>query len=153
MYQAARRLAGATNAGEREGVYTMGATDELPHTTPAGIPPELANLTRDGLQEHMLGIMRESIFSTFERSPELVGVTLRREAAGHYWDIGLSRTLYSNPAEPDNVFARFFWDLHTPDERDAVMMGNEQHETPATAWAAACAYLAANGEDLASELP
>jgi len=68
-----------------------------------GIPPELANLTREELQEYMLGTIREHVFNGFENSPEVAGVTLRREIAGRYWDITLERLAYATTDDPEKV--------------------------------------------------
>ena len=81
----------------------MATIHELPSKESRGIPPELANLTREGLQELMLGIIREKVFNGFEHSPEVAAVTLRREIAGHYWDITLERQAYATTDDPEMV--------------------------------------------------
>lgn len=81
----------------------MATIHELPSKESRGIPPELANLTREGLQEYMLGTIRESVFNGFEHSPEVAAVTLRREIAGRYWDITLERRAYATTDDPEMV--------------------------------------------------
>ena len=126
----------------------MATIHELPSKESRGIPPELANLTREGLQEYMLSTIRESVFSGFETSPEVVAVTLRRWAARYFWDITLSCAYYTNRDAPADQFTRYFWDLRIPDDVYAITMGGEQYETPEAAYAAAVAYLATNSERL-----
>ena len=126
----------------------MATIHELPSKEMGGIPSELLDLDRNGLQEYMLGTIRESLFLAFETSPECVGVTLRREIGARYWDIALSRVLYSTTDTPPEVYQRFFWDAeptavgdHFPSIADKEM-GREGFESPQEAYDDAREYLA-----------
>jgi hypothetical protein len=106
------------------------------------IPPEPANLARDGLREYMLGTMRAALFSTFAQSPECVGVILRRTVAGRPWDIKLTCTYYANRDDPTDQFTRYFWDAGKPDFTMIELHGIEGFDDPADALAAAEGRLA-----------
>ena len=119
----------------------MGTIHELPRRATNDIPPELADLTRDGLQEYMLSTMRESLFSTFETSPEVVAVTIRRQESGRFWDIKLSCAYYHERDNPANHFTRYFWDITEADETMGGEMSSEGFDSAQEAYVAALAAI------------
>jgi len=121
----------------------MATIHELPSKESRGIPPELRDLTLAGLQEHMLGTIRESLFLAFAASPECVGITLRRQVAERFWDIKITCAYYQDEADPSDRFTRYFWDVCEADETITELAGDADYESPEDAYTAALAALPA----------
>jgi len=120
--------------------------------SPRQMPPELRDLTLADLQEHMTSTVRDSLFLDFATLPECVGITLRREVGGYFWDIKIDCAYYHDTADPADRFTLYFWDVYEAEDYMIALDGNrEGHESPEEAYAAALSALPALAAEWAEE--
>jgi len=114
---------------------------------PAAIPPEILDLTASDLRANMAELTESMTLDTLRAVPDCVGLILRREVGGRWWDITLGCNYYQSK-EDGAQLVFYVWDATETaiglddDALPEEIMGHDSYESPEEALAAALDALA-----------